>query len=170
MRKVLLSLVAVLAFAGLAFSAAPTTPTIYGPMDWKIAERVNDACAKCAAGSWIFTTVTRITGTSDTAICTKVPAEPGWSYLLSVLDSAGAAADSVKIVFKLYGSDGTTLMNTSAIDTLVTGATFKTISVPIGLTQYGKSFSITATGIGANVKKITRVELWKRRAATKSLW
>jgi hypothetical protein len=54
-------------------------------------------------------------------------------------------------------------MKTLDIDTISPGETHLMISIPVGLTLYGRSVTITTTGIGATTKKITRTEAYRRR-------
>ena len=153
-----------------AFGAAPSSPTMYGPVDWQIYENPGKTASGCQANAWIRTTVMRGASTGDTTWFTKMPIEPGWEYMMSILDSVGVATDSLKITEVTYGSDGSTAMVTTAIDTLVTGATHKMVSLVTGRTIYGKSVTIHGIGIGAGQKKVTRVEVWRRRPASKQLW
>lgn len=168
MKKMIYAVIGGLLAASLAFSAVPTTPTIYGPMDWEIYMNPGKTAAGCQAGAWVRTTVMRIPTTADSTLFTKMPIERGWSYMISVLDSV--VTDSVRVICKVYGSDGSTLMRTYDIDTIGAGSTYELISIPVGLTMYGSSVTITCTGIGSTTKKITRAEVWRRRASTKALW
>ena len=164
----ILAFFAVLFLTAVSFAAAPTTPTIYGPMDWQIAPRNQGALPGGTAAAWVRSTALRFAGTADSVVFTKAPIEPGWEYVIQCLDSV--VTDSVRVYAKIYGSDGSTLMKTVDIDTISASETHLSISIPVGLTIYGKSVTIGVIGIGATGKKLTRVELWRRRPATKTLW
>jgi hypothetical protein len=169
MRNVfaLASLITIMAVSAL-FSAEPTTPTIYGPMNWEVHKRNQEALPGGTAGAWVRSTPLRFASTADSVLFTKVPIEPGYSYLLSILDSV--VTDSVRIYAKVYGSDGTTLMKTLDIDVISASETHLTVSIPVGLTLYGKCVTIGVIGVGATGKKITRAEIWRRSPSTKALW
>lgn len=169
-----ISLLMLLAFAFVLNAAAPTTPTIYGPMNWQIAPRTNASGTQtnCVSGAWVYNVAagTSINGTASLTLFTKMPIEPGWSYIVEMKDSIGAG-DSIQIQMLRYGSDGSTLMETSYIDTLVASTTCKTFSIPLGLTKYGNCITVKAVGLTSGIyKKVYRVEVWRRSPSTKSLW
>ena len=147
--KKIISLILAIGSISVLMAASPTLATIDN-MEFQL-----------VAAS---TGTTTATGTAAATIFTKQIIEPGWSYVLTAYDSIGAAADSAHFGVVVYGSNNTTAMYTADFGSALTATTADSYLLPVGVTAFGKSMSVTFTRQNAtNVSKVYRWELYKVR-------
>lgn len=153
MKKVFLSIFAILALVVVAQAAAPTRVAVDAPYEWEY-----------VTGS---TTTTSITGVDSATLTDKYRLQFGYEYIFVVKDSIAAAGDSVGYRMDVYGNDGTTVMGSTKFATSLTAAGPTQWIFPIGETLVGSKVKIKA--LRYNVTTVSKVkiwELWKRRPVT----
>jgi hypothetical protein len=156
--KNLIGLFLFIAFA-MSFAAAPTAPTLYGPI---AAEAVIYQLPLTIGNSQGFTTgKDTIVGLDSMRFANKIAVEPGCEYRLNILDSL---VDTVKIMQRVYGYDGKTIISNTAIDSLKSGAHTNTtpatqqIALTVNSTVFGSKFDLVgiSTVASGSLKAIVR--------------
>jgi hypothetical protein len=152
MKRIFVSLI-VAVLAGLCLAATPTYTAVDANYIWE--------CVDTSKA------VVRVTGTAAANVVI-FNAIPGWQYILKTQDSIGAAADSVFYTLKAYARNGSTFCDTTIFATLSgTGSPWVSQLVPVGYTIIASKMVITYARYAAtNKTKITKWELWRRRAIT----
>lgn len=145
-------------------SAPPTAPTMYGPLKW---EGIFSQSPSTVGNNQNLTSKgtgkDTIVGADTMRLINKLVLEDGCSYVLQLLDSC-AAADTIKFMQYTYGSDGTTLMHSVSIDSLVgtNDAGYTQIQLTAGTSVFGKRVDVYAIGWISTLRcLIKRVELYK---------
>jgi hypothetical protein len=163
MKKILgLLLVTIVAFA---YAGAPSTPTMYGPLRGECVLSNNIFSTSNSEGLH-STTKDTLQGADTIRLLNKYKMEQGWSYIAQLTDSAGAA-DTVKFMQYTYGSDGSTLMNTVAIDSICGADDVNGVNIQLtaGQSLMGSRLTLQAIKWIATLKtKIYRFELWRVRS------
>lgn len=156
--KSFIGLFLLIAFA-MSFSAAPSAPTLYGPVGAYAAVVQLPATVGNTQG---FTTgKDTIIGLDSLRFGKMVSIEPGCEYRLNILDSL---VDTVKIMQRVYGYDGATIIYNTAIDSLKSGSAsnvtpqLQQIALTVNSTVFGSKFDIVgiSTVSGGALKALIR--------------
>jgi hypothetical protein len=169
--------IVVLCACATAFATSVSAPTNYGPLTWEAVFGWNVATAtpvipNGAQGLSNHTASKNDTlvGIDSIALLNHYPIQPGYAYAIQVLDTTGAA-DSIQFRLKIYGSDGTTLLSNTMVDSIGGATTFKCISLPVGQTIFGSAISIKAMKwIAGKTAKIWRFELIRAKLNANKLF
>jgi len=151
--KRIFAFMAIMALAVLCQAATPTYTAVDANYTWE--------CVDTSKA------VVRVTGTAAANVVI-FNATPGWQYILKTQDSVGAAADSAFYTLKAYARNGSTFCDTTIFATVsATGSPWVSQLVPVGYTIIAAKCVITYARYAAtNKTKITKWELWRRRAVT----
>jgi hypothetical protein len=156
MKKILVVLAVVLFGLVSVQAAGLTAPTIYGPSYWECVYGANASASEDTLADL------------DTLIFAglkKKSLDAGYEYAVSVKVTIGSA-DSIRYELLSYGSDGSTLMNTTGIDTVSASTTDKIFVLPIGKTVLSNVITLKAIGlIDSKYRTFYRTELWRRALA-----
>jgi hypothetical protein len=164
--KKILGLISLVLFAYVGSFAVPVTaPTLYGPVIADVVPRTTLGAAQTnvSNSAWEYSNAsgTSITSTASITLFSKVPIERGYNYFINFKDSTGTSG-TVNVYYTIYGSDNKTQMTASTLfDTLDAAGTYQNVDLPINKTAFGNLFTITLTGVTAEVKKIYRAELYR---------
>lgn len=160
--KKILSLFAVLFVSVQLFAAAPTAPTIYGPVQ---AECIlaNNICVTGNSEGLHGTGKDTLVGADTLRLLNKFKLESGYTYIAQLTDSAGVA-DTVKFLQYTYGSDGSTLINTVSVDSIKGADDVGGVNIQLTCNSavFGSRVTLSAIKWIATLKtKIYRFELWR---------
>ncbi len=164
MKKIIGLLLIAMAF--FVFATAPTAPTLYGPVKWDcfIANNISGT-----SNSQGFSTTVKDTlvGADSIYLVKKYALESGCTYIVQIKDSC-AAADTVKFMQKVYAPDGTTLMSSVSIDSLIgtNEGGVAQFQLTVGQTVFGAKLDFIAySWISALKCLIQRFEIYKIKSA-----
>jgi len=135
-----------IAFA-MSFAAAPSAPTLYGPL---IGESNYIVTYPSTIGNaqGFSTGKDTLVGADSIRFLNKMKLDPGYVYYVNVVDSL---VDTVKIRQDVYGMDGSTLISTGMIDSIKSGSgaststNYQTVALTANSTVFGSK--VTLTGI-----------------------
>lgn len=171
--KKILTLASVLLFVAIAFAASPTAPTLYGPVKAECIYSWNVRTASAPSIPGVYTPTAlkdSMVGADTIILLNKFKVDPGWDYVIQMSDSNGAA-DSFYIEQSVYGSDNSTIVNVTKIDSTGPSSRYKAVQLTVNSTLYGPSITLKAIKTVATLKAvITRFEVWKRRASSNKLF
>jgi len=138
MKKFLVLLSVVLAFAFVQAETI-TAPTIYGPTEWECFYGANLTHADDSLSA---------ADTIDFSGLIKHAFDPGYEYFLRSKVSV-PSADTIRFELLSYGSDGSTLFETTSFDTIMSTATERISKLPIGSTILPRlcKFTLVAGGL-----------------------
>lgn len=147
------------------FAAAPTAPTLYGPLDWECVLSNNIANTGNSQG-WSSTGKDTLVGSDSIFLLKNFILKPGYSYVAVTVDSV--AADTVKFFQNVYGSDGVTLISSASIDSIKSdlSTTKRQIQLTAGSSVFGTRINFIAYSYRATLKRlIKRFELYRIKSA-----
>jgi hypothetical protein len=159
------SILVIAALASFMYAAAPTAPTLYGPLSWECVVSNNIANTGNSQG-WSSTGKDTLVGTDSIFLVKNYKLEPGYSYVAQILDSCNA--DTIKIFSNTYGSDGSTLMSSVSVDSIKSdlSKTVQQIQLGSGLTVFGSRLNVIAYSYRATLKRlIKRFELYRVKSS-----
>lgn len=155
MKKTLLTIGLILAFAGITQAAAPTYAAVDGVYEYGIDTVISSS-----------TSYDTIIGSADsTTLVTKRTFDKGWEYILVRDAITGNGSDSVLQYVSVRCFDGSGNQIYSVNVDSCTAAAGQAILLPIGGSLFGVTYTIkykATTGAGGQCIN-NRIAIWKRR-------
>jgi hypothetical protein len=166
MRKILSSLFAIIAVVASTYAAAPTAPTLYGPLSFSVDYAWN-VLSETAPSKGLFyapgTAKDSMVAADTINLLKKYPIESIGDYAIQIFDST-STADSFKVEARVYGANGTNVTAWTILDTLGGGYVSKVIGVPFSTVGYGKYIDVrTIKWVGTVKAIIKRFEFINRK-------
>jgi hypothetical protein len=150
--KSLMGLFLLVAFA-MSFAAAPSAPTLYGPL---IGESNYLVTYPYTVGSSQGFTTAKDTliGADSTRLINKMELKPGYVYYVNLVDSL---VDTVKLRQDVYGLDGSTLISSTMVDSIKSGSgtstsiNYQTVALTANSTVFGSKVSLVGITVGGSL-------------------